>query len=59
MSYITSFAEFPAVSLLFRSGWVGGWGWGWWGWVGGEVGNKTKLSPARASLLGLSLAIIK
>ena len=48
MSYITSFAEFPAVSLLFRSG---------WGWVGGEVGNKTKLSPARASQLGLSLAI--
>ena len=25
--------------------------------VGGEVGNKTKLSPARASQLGLSLAI--
>jgi hypothetical protein len=25
--------------------------------VGGEVGTKTKLSPARASLLGLSLAI--
>ena len=24
--------------------------------VAGEVGNKTKLSPARASLLGLSLA---
>ena len=48
MSYITSFAEFPAVSLLFRSG--GG------GWVVGEVGNITKLSPARASQLGLSLA---
>ena len=30
-SYITRFAEFPAVSLLFR-GWVGGWvgvGGGW------------------------------
>jgi hypothetical protein len=26
--------------------------------VGGEVGTKTKLSPARASLLGLSLAKI-
>ena len=45
--YIASFAEFPAVLLLFRSG---------WGWVAGEVGNKTNLSPARASLLGLSLA---
>ena len=33
-----------AVSLLFR----GGWG---WGWVGGEIKTKTKLSPARASLL--------
>ena len=26
------------------------------GWVGREVGNKANLSPARASLLGLSLA---
>ena len=32
--------------------WVGGWG-------GGEVGTKTNLSPARASLLGLSLAKMK
>ena len=48
------FAEFPAVSLLFRSGWLGG-----DGWVAGEVGTKTYLSPARASLLGLSLAIPK
>ena len=36
----------PAVLLLFRSG----------GWVVGLMKNKTKLSPARASLLGLSLA---
>ena len=28
-----------------------------WGWVGGEVKNKTNLSHAIASLLGLSLAI--
>ena len=27
------------------------------GWVAGLIGNKTNLSPARASLLGLSLAI--
>jgi hypothetical protein len=27
------------------------------GWVGGEIKTKTKLSPARASLLGLSLAM--
>jgi hypothetical protein len=26
------------------------------GWGAGEVGTKTNLSPARASLLGLSLA---
>jgi hypothetical protein len=26
--------------------------------VGGETGIKTKLSPAKASLLGLSLAIV-
>ena len=48
-SYITCFAEFPTVLLHFWSGWVG---------VAGEVGIKTNLSPARASLLGLSLAII-
>ena len=28
------------------------------GWVAGLIGNKTNLSPARASLLGLSLAIV-
>ena len=27
-----------------------------WGWVVGLLKNKTKLSPTRASLLGLSLA---
>ena len=58
-SYLTRFAEFPAVSLLFR-GWVAGWvglvAAAMW-WVVGEVGTKTNLSPARASLLGLSLAI--
>ena len=40
-------SEFPAVSLLFWSGWVG---------VVGLNGTKTNLSPARVSLLGLSLA---
>ena len=29
------------------------------GWLAGEVGTKTNLSPARASLPGLSLAIVK
>ena len=44
---IAHFAQIPAISSLFQSG----------GWVGGEVGNKAKLSLASASLLGLSLAI--
>ena len=43
-SIIIRCAEFPTVSLLFRSG-----------WVGGEIGNDTNLSPAGASLMGLSL----
>ena len=29
------------------------------GWVVGEVGNKTNLSPTRASRLGLNLATTK
>jgi hypothetical protein len=39
-----------AVSLLFWSGGRVA------GWLAGEVGPKTNLSPVRASLLGLSLA---
>ena len=54
--YMTLFAEFPAVSLLFRWGWVGGWG-RWW-LEKFEVETKTNLSLAGASLLGLSLAMI-
>ena len=45
------YAEFPAVSLLFRSRWVVG-----GRLVAGEVGTKTNLSPSGANLLGLSLA---